>query len=182
MSKEKIIIYIDDHVTDFLDKHPGGKEVLQKFNKKDATEAFNSISGHRDTHVLGLLDKFCIGPVSRAEPDPILNQRVYVVTAFEKQNTCYRPRCVGVFNSKDIALRAIVDHCDIKEIEGVLFESNKQRVIIDTLFEDVPNVSRTGWGTKEPTMEELIGYIDAEIDSRGQYSHDYEYAIESVLR
>jgi cytochrome b involved in lipid metabolism len=60
---EKIII-IDNYkfdVTEFASKHPGGSDILKKFNGKDATKAFNEIKGHGESVVLDLLDKFCIG-------------------------------------------------------------------------------------------------------------------------
>jgi len=42
--EDKIIITISGEqydVTDFASSHPGGKEILVKFNGKDATEGFN---------------------------------------------------------------------------------------------------------------------------------------------
>jgi len=60
----KIIIIIDDYkfdVTTFAYKHPGGLEILKKFNGKDATKEFNEIKGHNESYVLNLLDEFCIG-------------------------------------------------------------------------------------------------------------------------
>ena len=65
-SQEKIIIIIDDHyfdVTEYAKTHPGGIRILKKFHLKDATDEFNKIKGHSDGYALGLLDKFCIGPV-----------------------------------------------------------------------------------------------------------------------
>ena len=67
MSK-KIIIIIDGYkfdVTEFADKHPGGRKILEKFNGKDATKEFNEMKGHNETYVLNLLDKFCIGKQSK---------------------------------------------------------------------------------------------------------------------
>ena len=64
ISKSKVIIIIDDYkfdVTDYQHIHPGGKKILQKYNNKDATEAFNNVKGHSDGYALGLLDEFCIG-------------------------------------------------------------------------------------------------------------------------
>ena len=64
ISENRIIIIIDDYlfdVTNYMKEHPGGKKILKKFNKKDATEAFNQVRGHHDGYVLGLLDEFCIG-------------------------------------------------------------------------------------------------------------------------
>ena len=61
---DKIIIKIDDYlfdVTEYANNHPGGYNILKKLNNKDATEEFNSIKGHSDSYVYGLLDKFCIG-------------------------------------------------------------------------------------------------------------------------
>ncbi len=61
MEKEKkIIITIDNHkfdVTEYAHNHPGGKKILEKYNNKDATKAFNDIRGHCDGYVLGLLEK-----------------------------------------------------------------------------------------------------------------------------
>lgn len=65
-SQEKIIIIIDDHyfdVTEYAKTHPGGLRILKKFHLKDATDEFNKIKGHSDGYALGLLEKFCIGPV-----------------------------------------------------------------------------------------------------------------------
>ena len=64
VSGNKVIIVIDNHrfdVTGYMDRHPGGKKILQKFNNKDATDAFNEVRGHHDGYVLGLLEEFCIG-------------------------------------------------------------------------------------------------------------------------
>ena len=64
ISGNRIIIIIDDYlfdVTNYMKDHPGGKKILQKFNNKDATQAFNEVNGHHDGYVLGLLDEFCIG-------------------------------------------------------------------------------------------------------------------------
>lgn len=65
-SQEKIIIIIDGYyfdVTEYSKTHPGGIRILKKFHLKDATDEFNKIKGHSDGYALGLLDKFCIGPV-----------------------------------------------------------------------------------------------------------------------
>lgn len=65
---DKIIIKIDDYlfdVTEYANNHPGGYNILKKLNNKDATEEFNSIKGHSDSYVYGLLDKFCIGKDTR---------------------------------------------------------------------------------------------------------------------
>ena len=46
ISANKIIIIIDNHkfdVTKYANDHPGGKKILQKYNKKDATTAFNEV-------------------------------------------------------------------------------------------------------------------------------------------
>ena len=62
----KCIIIIDDHyfdVTNYLDKHPGGRYLLTKYHMKDPTDVFNSIKGHGDGYALSLLDSFCIGKV-----------------------------------------------------------------------------------------------------------------------
>lgn len=36
-------------VTDFLEAHPGGKEVIAKYDKKDLTESFNEAHGDSDS-------------------------------------------------------------------------------------------------------------------------------------
>lgn len=67
ISTNKIIIFIDNYkfdVTKYANEHPGGKKILQKYNNKDATKAFNDIKGHYDGYVLGLLDEICIGKVN----------------------------------------------------------------------------------------------------------------------
>jgi cytochrome b involved in lipid metabolism len=46
------------NVTNFLKTHPGGENILRKYNKKDATEKFYSISGHYN--YLHTLDDFLI--------------------------------------------------------------------------------------------------------------------------
>ncbi|KAK9879566.1 hypothetical protein WA026_006634 [Henosepilachna vigintioctopunctata] len=46
-------------VTDFLDKHPGGADLLLEYAGRDASVAFRS-SGHSNT-ALSLLEKFFIG-------------------------------------------------------------------------------------------------------------------------
>jgi len=66
ISANKIIIFLDGYkfdVTTYAEQHPGGKKILQKYNNKDATKAFNEIKGHGDGYALGLLDEFCIGKV-----------------------------------------------------------------------------------------------------------------------
>ncbi len=68
ISSNKIIIFIDNYkfdVTEYAPTHPGGKKILQKYNHKDATKAFNEVKGHGDGYALGLLDKFCIGKVDK---------------------------------------------------------------------------------------------------------------------
>jgi cytochrome b involved in lipid metabolism len=64
----KIIIIIDNYkfdVTEYAKIHPGGKKILQKYNNKDATKAFNEVKGHSDGYALSLLDEFCIGKVDK---------------------------------------------------------------------------------------------------------------------
>jgi len=70
VSSNKIIIYIDNYkfdVTEYAHKHPGGKKILQKYNNKDATEAFNIIKGHFDGYAIDLLEQFCIGPCDESK-------------------------------------------------------------------------------------------------------------------
>ena len=65
---EKIVIFIDNYkfdITEYANKHPGGKKILEKYNNKDATNAFNNVKGHCDGYVLGLLDEFCIGKIDK---------------------------------------------------------------------------------------------------------------------
>jgi len=65
---DKIIVIIDDYkfdVTEYAKDHPGGYNILKKYNGKDATEAFNEVKGHIETTVDDLMDKFCIGPVNK---------------------------------------------------------------------------------------------------------------------
>ncbi len=62
---EKIVIKIDDNwfdMTDFAIEHPGGAKLLKLYNGKDATEAFNRVRAHCDTHVYHLMDKYCVQP------------------------------------------------------------------------------------------------------------------------
>lgn len=68
ISANKIIIFIDGYkfdVTKYASEHPGGKKILQKYNNKDATNAFNDVRGHCDGYVLGLLDEMCLGPIHK---------------------------------------------------------------------------------------------------------------------
>ena len=60
----RIIIKIDNYlfdVTEYANNHPGGYNILKKYNNKDVTEEFNSIKGHCDSYVYELLDKYCVG-------------------------------------------------------------------------------------------------------------------------
>jgi len=62
---QSIIIKIDDHwfdVTEYSNKHPGGKQVLMKYHMKDATEVFNEIRGHVEAYHF-LHDLECCSPV-----------------------------------------------------------------------------------------------------------------------
>ena len=65
-SANRIVIIIDNYrfdVTDYAASHPGGRKILEQYNNKDATKAFNEVRGHCDGYVIGLLDEFCIGKV-----------------------------------------------------------------------------------------------------------------------
>ena len=42
-------------LTDYVDDHPGGREILWKHNGSDATRAFASVPAHKITQ--GLIDK-----------------------------------------------------------------------------------------------------------------------------
>jgi cytochrome b involved in lipid metabolism len=67
-SGNRIVIMIDDYrfdVTEYAESHPGGRKILEQYNNKDATKAFNEVRGHSDGYVLGLLDEFCIGKVDK---------------------------------------------------------------------------------------------------------------------
>ncbi|XP_018574981.1 cytochrome b5-like [Anoplophora glabripennis] len=61
-----IIIYdrIYD-VTDFLQEHPGGADILLDYAGRDATVAFRG-SGH-SSHAIRTLERFCIGELPLAE-------------------------------------------------------------------------------------------------------------------
>tara|TARA_B100000674_G_scaffold172396_1_gene139200 strand:+ start:771 stop:980 length:210 start_codon:yes stop_codon:yes gene_type:complete len=64
MDKNKIIVFIEGYkfdVTKYAKIHPGGYNILKKYNGKDCTEIFNRISGHYDTNVCNLMDEMCIG-------------------------------------------------------------------------------------------------------------------------
>ena len=68
ISSTKIIIYIDNYkfdVTDYADTHPGGRQLLEQYNNKDATYVFNMIKGHFDDYIGKLLDDCCIGPCDK---------------------------------------------------------------------------------------------------------------------
>jgi cytochrome b involved in lipid metabolism len=52
-----IYICIDNYWFDASKyNHPGGKKILQKYHLKDATDAFNEISGHVEAY--HLLEKY----------------------------------------------------------------------------------------------------------------------------
>jgi cytochrome b involved in lipid metabolism len=54
------------NVTNFLDQHPGGIDVILPFCGKDATQAFNTQGGRRRGHSSSantMLQDFLIGPV-----------------------------------------------------------------------------------------------------------------------
>jgi cytochrome b involved in lipid metabolism len=56
-----IHIKIDNNwydVTSFIKIHPGGKKILRKYNKKDATTAFYSINMHYN--YIQALDEFLV--------------------------------------------------------------------------------------------------------------------------
>jgi cytochrome b involved in lipid metabolism len=53
-------------VTQFVDEHPGGDEVLLDNAGKDATSAFRDV-GHSEDAV-GLRDGFCIGRIASDDP------------------------------------------------------------------------------------------------------------------
>ena len=66
MKDNKCIIIIDGYyfdVTQYLDKHPGGRLILRKHHMKDATTVFNSIKGHGDSYAIDLMESLCIGTV-----------------------------------------------------------------------------------------------------------------------
>ena len=66
MNDEKIIVIIEGYkfdLTEYANSHPGGVKLLKKFHNKDATEEFNRIKGHSDGYALGLMEKYCLGPV-----------------------------------------------------------------------------------------------------------------------
>lgn len=61
-------------VTKYLQKHPGGKEILMKFAGKDGTEAFN-LKGNGRGHIAlahNLRESFKIGILKFEEPKPKL--------------------------------------------------------------------------------------------------------------
>ena len=67
MKDKKCVIIIDNYyfdVTNYLDKHPGGANILKKYHMKDATNIFNSIKGHGDSYALDLMESMCIGKVN----------------------------------------------------------------------------------------------------------------------
>ena len=66
MKDKKCIIIIDNYyfdVTNYLDEHPGGANILKKYHMKDATNIFNSIKGHGDSYAIDLMESMCIGKV-----------------------------------------------------------------------------------------------------------------------
>ena len=51
---DSIIIIIDNHkfdVTDYIDEHPGGRDILIQNNGNDVTQLFNECGGHFDGYV-----------------------------------------------------------------------------------------------------------------------------------
>ena len=63
--KEWIVIrgYVCD-VSNFLDTHPGGSNILETYFAKDATEDFESV-GHSD-HAIELLKQLSVGKVDKS--------------------------------------------------------------------------------------------------------------------
>lgn len=64
MSEGRIIIIIDNYkfdVTDYAKNHPGGINILKKYNGKDVTKYFNEVKGHSDAYVYSILDELCLG-------------------------------------------------------------------------------------------------------------------------
>ncbi|KAK9090106.1 hypothetical protein Sjap_023283 [Stephania japonica] len=53
-------------VTDYLDEHPGGDEVLLKATGKDATDEFED-AGH-SKGAIELMQEYCIGELDPSEP------------------------------------------------------------------------------------------------------------------
>ena len=62
------------NVTEFLNEHPGGEEVLQDHGGKDATEDFRDI-GH-SSEAIELMKKYCLGEIIDSEKSN-LNEKEY---------------------------------------------------------------------------------------------------------
>jgi len=59
-----ILVYQEDvlDVTDFLDEHPGGADILEDYNNQDITEVFHSTVRHVHSHrAIRLLSRYKIG-------------------------------------------------------------------------------------------------------------------------
>ncbi|KAK6526929.1 hypothetical protein TWF281_010125 [Arthrobotrys megalospora] len=70
-TKESLYVVIDDKVYDvsqFVDEHPGGEEVMLDVAGQDGTEAFEDV-GHSD-EAREILSKYLIGNLKRSATDP----------------------------------------------------------------------------------------------------------------
>ncbi|KOS17391.1 putative cytochrome b5 [Escovopsis weberi] len=70
-TKSDVFVVIHDkvyNVTNFVDEHPGGEEVLLDVGGQDATEAFEDV-GHSD-EARESLDKLLVGTLKRQAGDP----------------------------------------------------------------------------------------------------------------
>lgn len=81
MHESKVVIIVDNNVydvTNYIDRHPGGREILLKNNRKDATEAFNLIAHSGEAKEL--LKNYKIGIVEEGanqEPNHFYNASSY---------------------------------------------------------------------------------------------------------
>ncbi|MCJ1230697.1 hypothetical protein MMC12_007371 [Toensbergia leucococca] len=70
-SKKSLYLVVHDkiyNVTEFIDEHPGGEEVLLDVGGQDATEAFEDV-GHSD-EAREILQGLLVAPLKRQDGDP----------------------------------------------------------------------------------------------------------------
>lgn len=73
--REKFIVTYakkDYDIIDFLDKHPAGRAILEKFKDKDITDEFDDV-GHSD-YAKKLMQKYRIQPATAATSEPAANE------------------------------------------------------------------------------------------------------------
>lgn len=68
LPESKLVVFIDGGIydlTEFVNIHPGGREILEKFNRKDASKAFQLV--HHSAEAIQMLPKYCMGVLAGYE-------------------------------------------------------------------------------------------------------------------